>query len=108
MSLFAALALLSGCGTVSSGASGCGGPWSGVLSDGDLLRSYAKKSLAEREVPLGVDGWLGDAWDTVAVALDLPFSALADTLSTPISRSLGQRVPEPVGLGCAWAAPGRS
>jgi uncharacterized protein YceK len=106
MSLFAGLALLSGCGTISSGASGCGGPWSGVQSDGDLLRSYASRSRAEREVPLGVDGWLGDAWDTIAVALDLPFSALGDTLSTPVTYPLGQRRPEPVGLGCGWVPPG--
>jgi uncharacterized protein YceK len=108
MALCAGLALLSGCGTISSGASGCGGPWSGVRSDGDLLRSYANESLAAREVPLGVDGWLGDAWDSVAVALDLPLSALADTLSAPITIAVGQRTPEPGGLGCHWAAAGRS
>jgi uncharacterized protein YceK len=108
MALFAGLALLSGCGTISSGASGCGGPWSGVRHDADLLGSYRSESLAARELPLGIDGWLGDAWDSVAVALDLPFSALVDTLSTPVTYSLGQRTPEPVGLGCEWAAPGSS
>ncbi len=108
MAVCAGLALLPGCGTISSGASGCGGPWSGVRHDVDLLGSYGSESLAAREVPLGVDGWLADAWDSVAVALDLPLSALVDTLGTPLSTSLGQSTPDPVGLGCAWAAPGRS
>jgi len=104
MALLAGLALLSGCGTVSSAASGCSGPWSGVRCDGDLLGAYRAEDLAAREVPQGVDGWLADAWDSVLVTLDVPLSALADTLGSPITYALGQRTPEPEGLGCHWAA----
>lgn len=103
--MFAALALLCGCGTISSTPSGCNGPWSGVRFDGDLLGAYGAEVLAAREVPLGVDGWLADAWDSVMVALDLPLSAVADTVSAPITHAIGQSTPEPVGLGCRWAAP---
>ena len=105
MALLAGLALLSGCGTVSSAASGCSGPWSGVRFDADLLRAYRAPELAEQEVPQGVDGWLADAWDSVVVALDFPLSALADTLGSPLTYAQGQRTPEPVGLGCRWTAP---
>ena len=103
--LFALLALLPGCGTVSSVSSGCSGPWSGVRFDGDLLGAYGAELLAAREVALGVDGWLADGWDTVMVAFDLPLSALVDTLAAPATLALGQNTPEPVGLGCRWAAP---
>jgi uncharacterized protein YceK len=103
--LFAGLLLLSGCGTIDSAASGCYGPASGWRFDGDLLGAYGAEMLAAREVELGVDGWLADAWDTVFVALDLPLSALADAASAPIALARGQAVPEPVGLGCRWAAP---
>ena len=105
MALCAGLVLLSGCGTLSSAASGCGGPYSGVHFDGDLLGAYGTEVLAAREVPLGVDGWLSDAWDSALVALDVPLSAVADTLSAPVTYTLGQSTPEPVGLGCRWAAP---
>ena len=105
MALCAGLALLSGCGTISSGASGCGGPYSGVRFDADLLRAYQAPELAAEVVPPGVDGWLADAWDSVVVALDFPLSALGDTLGSPITYALGQHTPEPVGLGCRWTAP---
>ena len=106
MALCAGLALLSGCGTISSGASGCGGPYSGVRFDADLLRAYRAPELAEPEVPQGVDGWLADAWDSVVVAFDFPLSALADTLGSPITYALGQHTPEPESLGCRFAAAG--
>lgn len=105
MALVAGLALLPGCGTLSSVSSGCSGPWSGVRFDSDLLGAYGTELLAAREVPLGVDGWLADGWDTVMVAFDLPLSGLADTLASPVTIALGQNTPEPVGLGCRWAAP---
>ena len=105
MALFAGLVVLSGCGTLSSAASGCAGPWSGVRFDGDLLGAYGVEVLAAREVPLGVDGWLSDSWDSVMVAVDLPLSAVADTLAAPVTYALGQATPDPVGLGCRWAAP---
>lgn len=108
MALFCGLGLLSGCGTISSGASGCAGPWSGVRYDRDLIGSYEKDEIVPPEVPLGVDGWLGDAWDSVMVALDMPLSAVTDTLGAPLTAALGQRTPEPVGMGCNWASPGRS
>ncbi len=103
MALFAGLALLSGCGTISSGASGCVGPWSGVRYDHDLIGAYQKDEFVASEVPLGVDGWLGDAWDSVMAALDMPLSAVTDTVSTPLTVALGQRNPEPEALGCAFA-----
>jgi len=105
MALCAGLALLSGCGTLSSAASGCGGPYSGVRFDADLLRAYRARGIAAREIPPGVDGWLANAWDSVLVAFDVPLSALADTLGSPVTYAQGQRTPEPVGLGCRWAAP---
>ncbi len=103
--LCAGLALLPGCGTISSYASGCGGPYSGVRQDGDLLGTYGAEILAAREFRFGVDGWFANTWDTVLVVLDLPLSAVADTLSAPVTLALGQRAPEPVGLGCRFAAP---
>jgi uncharacterized protein YceK len=102
--LCAGLALLPGCGTIGSWASGCGGLWSGVRHDGDLLGTFGAEMLAAREVHLGADGWFANSWDTALVVLDLPLSAVADTLSAPISLLRGQREPEPVGLGCRWAA----
>jgi uncharacterized protein YceK len=103
MALLAGLALWSGCGTISSGASGCAGPYSGVRFDRDLLHAYDKDEFVPPEVPLGVDGWLGDAWDSVFVGLDVPLSALTDTLGAPVTLALGQSAPETLGLGCRWA-----
>ena len=105
MVLCAGLALLSGCGTLSSAVSGCSGPYSGVRHDGDLLGAYGSEMLAARGLALGVDGWLSDAWDSAMVALDVPLSAVADTLSAPVAYTFGRSTPEPVGLGCRWAAP---
>jgi uncharacterized protein YceK len=103
--LFAGLALLPGCGTIGSTASGCQGLASGLRHDGDLLGVYGAELLAAREIELGVDGWLADAWDTVFVALDLPLSAVADAIAAPVGLVRGQSTPEPVGLGCRFAAP---
>jgi uncharacterized protein YceK len=100
-----ALALLSGCGTINSHLSGCGGLYSGVRHDGDLLGNYGAQMLAAREVHLGADGWLANSWESFFVALDLPLSAIADTLVAPIALARGQAAPDPVGLGCRWAAP---
>ena len=99
------LALLSGCGTISSYASGCGGPYSGIRQDGDLLGTYGAEILAAREFRVGADGWLANGWNTVFVALDLPLSAIADTVAAPVALAFGQGAPEPVGLGCRFAAP---
>jgi uncharacterized protein YceK len=103
--LFALPALLPGCGTISSTASGCQGLASGLRHDGDLLGAYGAELLAAREIEAGVDGWLADGWDAVFVALDMPLSAVADAVAAPVSLVRGQSTPEPVGLGCRWAAP---
>ena len=100
----AALALLPGCGTVSSWASGCRAPYSGVKQDAELLRAYREPEPIASEVPLGADAWLAEAWDSAAVAIDLPISALADSLKAPIVLAAGSTTPEPVGLGCGWSA----
>ena len=105
MILASGLALLSGCGTINSYASGCGGLYSGIHQDGDLLGTYGAEILAAREFRLGADGWLANSWESVVVALDLPLSAIADTVAAPVTLALGQGAPEPVGLGCRWAAP---
>jgi uncharacterized protein YceK len=101
----AAIALLSGCGTINSYASGCRGVYSGLRQDADLLGSYGETLWVAREVPLGFDGWLSDAWDAVVVALDLPLSGVLDSLSAPLAVAAGPTTPEPVGLGCRWSAP---
>ena len=90
----AGLTLLSGCGTINSYASGCGGAYSGVQQDVDLIGSYANGPNVESEVPLGFDSWLADAWDIVFVALDVPLSAAMDTVVAPIGLARGQSVPE--------------
>ena len=103
--LASGLALLPGCGTINSYASGCGGLYSGVRHDGDLIGNYGAEIEAAREVHLRTDGWLANTWETAFVVLDLPLSAVADTLTAPVSLALGQAAPDPVGLGCRWAAP---
>ena len=105
LSICAGLVLLSGCGTLGSVPSGCSGPYSGLRFDGDLLGTYRAELLAAREVPLGIDGWLANGFDSAMVAVDAPLSALTDTLAAPFTWALGQETPEPVGLGCRWAAP---
>ena len=103
--LCAGLALLSGCGTINSYVSGCGGPYSGVRQDRDLLGTFGAEIWASREFRFGADGWVADTWDSLLVVLDLPLSAVADTVVAPVGLVRGQRLPEPVGLGCRWAAP---
>ena len=103
--LCAGLALIPGCGTINSYASGCGGPYSGVRQDGDLLGTYGAEMRAAREFHFGADGWFADTWDSLLVVVDLPLSAVADTLAAPVGLARGQGAPEPVGLGCRWAAP---
>jgi uncharacterized protein YceK len=102
--VLAGLALLPSCGTISSYASGCRGVYSGVREDVELLGTYGAELAGEREIPLGIDGWLANAWDGLFVALDLPLSALVDTAGAPIARAAGQGRPDPAGLGCGWAA----
>jgi uncharacterized protein YceK len=101
------VALLSGCGTINSYASGCVGLYSGVRQDADLLGAYGETLLIAREVPLGFDGWLSDAWDAIVVALDMPLSAVVDSVSAPIAWAVGPSAPEPMALGCRWSAPKR-
>jgi uncharacterized protein YceK len=99
------VALLSGCGTINSYASGCPGIYSGVRQDQDLLGAYSDRLLIKREVPIDVDGWLSDAWDSIFVALDMPLSALVDSVSAPATLAIGRTAPDPMGLGCRWSAP---
>jgi uncharacterized protein YceK len=98
-----ALLCLSGCGTINSYASGCPGAYSGVYQDLDLIQSYRSDATVAHEVPLGVDGELGDVWDTVFVAFDVPLAAIADTLALPVTYSMTPGVPYPPALGCGWA-----
>jgi uncharacterized protein YceK len=105
----AGLALLPGCGTINSVASGCFGPWSGVRQDRELLSFYTQERHEEREggsaVPLGFDAALAAFWDRLFVASDLPLSALLDTAVVPIALATGQDEPQPAGLGCGWTQP---
>jgi uncharacterized protein YceK len=103
MAPLAALLGLSGCGTINSYASGCPGAYSGVYQDLDLIRSYRSGANVAPEVPIGVDGTLGDAWDTLFVAFDVPLAAVVDTLALPATYSMAPRVPYPQALGCGWA-----
>ena len=83
------------------------GIYSGVRHDAELLRAYHEPEPIASEVPLGADAWLADAWDSVAVAIDLPISALGDSLKAPVVLAAGPTTPEPVGLGCGWSGPSR-
>lgn len=98
-----ALICLTGCGTINSYANGCPGAYSGVRQDLDLIASYRSGSGAEDGVPLGIDGPLGDAWDQVFAAFDVPLAAIADTLALPATYSMAPRAPVPPSLGCGWA-----
>ena len=100
--LVGALAL-PGCGTINSVASGCPGAYSGVHQDLALLAAYGSVEPSDAEVPLGLDGELGDAWDRVFVALDVPLSAVIDTLALPVTHRMTPRAPTPPALGCGWA-----
>ncbi len=103
MASLAALLCLSGCGTINSYASGCPGAYAGVRQDLDLIRSYGSGAASDGEVPVGLDGTLGNVWDTVFVAFDLPLAAVADTLALPVTYRMEPRVPYPMALGCGWA-----
>lgn len=84
-----ALALpLAGCQTVRSFTSGCPGVYSGVRYFGD---QYSW---------LPVDG-------KIFFTLDLPFSAVADTLVLPVTAFVEPPEPSLRGLprGCRWAEP---
>jgi uncharacterized protein YceK len=100
--LLGLLALLPGCGTLNSGASGCFGSYSGVRQDLELLAALGARP-AETDVPLGIDGALADLWDGAFVAFDLPLSFVLDTAAAPVALAVGQRRPEPTGLGCHWS-----
>lgn len=95
MALLAPLCFASACGTISSYASGCPGVYSGTHYDRDLLRVYRS------DVAAGAAGIrLRDAWDPWAVALDLPISAVVDTLTLPVGWALRAQ-PRPAGhMGC--------
>ena len=99
------IALLPGCGTINSYASGCSGLYSGVRQDKDLLGAYGERYLVHHEVPMDFDGWLADAWDSVFVALDMPLSSVVDSLSAPATLAMGTSTPDPMGIGCRWSAP---
>jgi len=81
------------CGTVTSYASGCPGPLSGVLTDTELLRR--------------LDATGNQTFDWLVITPDLPLSALADLLSMPIAMALEHPPPAPVSPGCYWATEGR-
>lgn len=98
-----ALVCLSGCGTVNSFAGGCPGRYSGVRQDLDLIGQYRSKETLYPEVQVGFDGTLGNVWDTVFVASDLPLAAIADTLALPFTASRDEPPARPLALGCGWA-----
>jgi uncharacterized protein YceK len=102
MAPLAALLCLSGCGTINSYASGCPGVYAGVRQDLDLIRSYGSDTASDGEVPIGLDGTLGNVWDTVFIAFDVPLAAVADTLALPLTYRMEPRVPYPTSLGCGW------
>jgi uncharacterized protein YceK len=81
---------LAGCGTINSYASGCPAPYSGVRVDDEYLDDLGS---------FGEDGF-----DWVTISLDLPLSAILDTLTLPIALSFEQAPPAPVSPGCGWAA----
>jgi len=83
------LAAGAGCGTVNSYASQCPGPYSGVRSDVEILRSLGS--------------FWKDGFDWVTLSLDLPVSTVADTLMAPIVYAAYHGAPTPPGLGCEWA-----
>jgi hypothetical protein len=44
-----------------------------------------------------------DGFDWVTLALDVPMSAVADTLTAPIGYAAYAGAPTPPGLGCEWS-----
>lgn len=97
------LILCSGCGTVNSFANGCPGTYAGVRQDLALLEAYGQPDAVAPEVPLGVDGSLGDLWDRVFVSFDVPLSALADSLALPYTATANPAQAFPTALGCGPA-----
>ena len=92
LSIVAALvaaALLTGCGTINSFANGCGGVYSGFYTDFEYLDSYDE---------------FHDGWDFAVVGLDIPLSALADTVALPVTAFLEPSANQ--ATGCNWASPG--
>ena len=83
------LAAGTGCGTVNSYASRCPGPYSGVRMDAEILESLG--------------GFRKDGFDWVTLALDVPLSVVADTLTAPLGYAAYDGAPTPPGLGCSWA-----
>ena len=93
VALCALLPGLFACGTVTSYASGCPGPLSGVLTDRELLHRLDVSSH--------------DAFDWLVITPDLPFSAVADLLSMPLAMALEHPPAAPISPGCYWATEGR-
>ncbi|MEN8181347.1 MAG: hypothetical protein ABFS46_02300 [Myxococcota bacterium] len=97
IALLIPLSLVPGCGTISSYASDCPGVYSGFHYDRDLLREYS--SDLATWLP---EGRLRNAWDPWAIALDLPISALADTVTVPLGWVV-RPDPDPLAhMGCRW------
>ena len=94
MALLIPLCLVPGCGTIDSYASGCPGVYSGVHFDRDLLSEYWSAFVTRAP-----EGRLGtfDAW---AVSLDLPISAVADTITLPLGWALRSDPYPPGHMGC--------
>ena len=82
----AAAALLTGCGTVNSYANGCGGVYSGFETDMEYLNTYHE---------------FHDGWDYATVGLDIPLSAVIDTVALPVTAFLEPRANRTI--GCNWA-----
>jgi uncharacterized protein YceK len=95
MALLILLALVVGCGTINSYASGCPGIYSGVHYDRDLLSVYLNDLVTGAPAAR-----LRNVWDPWAVALDLPISAMADAVTLPLGWALRSH-PNPAGhMGC--------
>jgi uncharacterized protein YceK len=95
---------LPGCGTVTSWASGCPGPYSGVRSDREMIAAlFTKERAPGPEVPLGLDAPLADAWDLPFLVLDVPLAGAMDTATLPLGLALKGARPVPAGPGCAWS-----
>lgn len=90
LAAIAAAVLLSGCGTINSYANGCGGVYSGILTDVEYLDSYRG---------------FHDSWDYSNVGLDVPLSAITDTVALPVTAFLDPSANKT--FGCNWAGPAR-
>jgi uncharacterized protein YceK len=85
--LLVGMTLLSGCGTAAN-LLYIGLPtddklnvYGGVMVDAKVIRGSATDTLR----PKGVQGFAASARDAVLMTLDLPFSAVADTLTLPVT-----------------------